>query len=251
MSQKIAVLGATGRIGTHIADVLRERGVEAVPMSRSTGVDVITGEGLDLAGIDIVIDATTGPSPDEAEATQFFTTSARNLQAAASKAGVQWIVAISIVGIDAFTGGYNAAKKAQEAALREGPVPVRIVRVTQFHEFVDALMQWGRQGDTIYVWGMRTQLVAARAAAEVVVDVALADDAPALTNVGGPRPEELLEVARLKAAHDGENVSVEEAPAPADAELYKQGAALPGEGALLVGPTYEEWLASRTFAPPA
>jgi uncharacterized protein YbjT (DUF2867 family) len=242
MSKKIAVTGGTGRIGTHIVDVLTERGLEVVPMSRSTGVDLVSGEGLDLAGIDIVIDATTGPSPDEREATEFFTATARNLQAAAAKAGVERIVIISIVGIDAFTGGYNAAKKAQEAAIQEGPVPVRIVRATQFHEFVEALMQWGRQDDKIAVWGMQTQLVAARAAAEVVVDVALADDAPAITNVGGPRPERLVEVARLKAAHDGEDLRVEEAPAPADAELYESGGVLPGPEARLVGPTYEEWL---------
>src|SRR5262245_20990437 len=142
MSKKIAVMGASGRIGAHIADVLTERGLGPVPMSRRTGVDVITGKGLDFTGIDVEIDATTGPSPDENEATQFFKTSAHNLQEAAGKAGVQWIVAISIVGIDEFTGGYNAAKQAYEAAIREGSVPVRIVRVTQFHEFVDSLMQW-------------------------------------------------------------------------------------------------------------
>ena len=44
---KIAVAGATGRVGRHIVDVLAERRYEVVPISRSLGVDVITGEGLD------------------------------------------------------------------------------------------------------------------------------------------------------------------------------------------------------------
>jgi len=39
---KIAVAGATGRLGRHVVDVLAERGHEVVPMSRATGVDVIT-----------------------------------------------------------------------------------------------------------------------------------------------------------------------------------------------------------------
>jgi len=43
---KIAVAGATGRIGRHVVDLLREQGHDVVPMSRSYGVDVITGEGL-------------------------------------------------------------------------------------------------------------------------------------------------------------------------------------------------------------
>jgi uncharacterized protein YbjT (DUF2867 family) len=46
---KIAVAGATGRVGRHTADALREQGHDVVPIARSTGVDVITGEGLDDA----------------------------------------------------------------------------------------------------------------------------------------------------------------------------------------------------------
>ena len=40
--KKIAVAGATGRVGHHVVDVLRERGHDVVPMSRAQGVDVIT-----------------------------------------------------------------------------------------------------------------------------------------------------------------------------------------------------------------
>jgi nucleoside-diphosphate-sugar epimerase len=44
--QRIAVAGATGRVGRHIVDVLGERGHDVVPISRTHGVDVITGDGL-------------------------------------------------------------------------------------------------------------------------------------------------------------------------------------------------------------
>src|SRR5919198_1128856 len=46
---KIAVAGATGRLGRHVVDILESRGYDAVPISRSHGIDVITGEGLDQA----------------------------------------------------------------------------------------------------------------------------------------------------------------------------------------------------------
>ena len=64
-AQKIAVAGATGRVGRHVVDVLKDRGHNIVPISRSSGVDVITGEGLTaaLTGVECIIDAATGASP--------------------------------------------------------------------------------------------------------------------------------------------------------------------------------------------
>src|SRR5689334_1614071 len=107
---KIAVAGATGRVGRHVVEVLEERGHVAVPMSRSTGVDVIAGEGLAeaLAGVRAIVDAATGPSQDEQAATEFFRTSARNLQEAGAEAGARRLVVVSIVGTDRFTGGHGA-----------------------------------------------------------------------------------------------------------------------------------------------
>ena len=72
--RKIAVAGATGRVGRHIVDVLEDRGHDVVVMSRSSGVDVATGQGLAeaLAGVDCIIDASSHGSPDEKAATEFF-----------------------------------------------------------------------------------------------------------------------------------------------------------------------------------
>ena len=158
------------------------------------------------------------------------------------------LVVVSIIGIDRFSGGYNAAKVAQEQALLAGPIPVRIVRAGQFHEFVEEIMRWGTQGDVSYVWKMRTQLVSARTVAEEVVEVATAPDAEfdaaQTIEVAGPREERLVEVARLVAARRGEGLRVEEQSDGTypDSELYANGAALPGPGAKLAGPTFEEWL---------
>jgi uncharacterized protein YbjT (DUF2867 family) len=249
-STKIAVAGATGRVGRPIVEILESRGYGVVPISRSHGVDVITGEGLDeaLAGVGTIIDAATGPSPDRQAATEFFTISTRNLQEAGQRAGVRRLVVVSIIGIDEFEGGYNAAKVAQEHAALAGPIPARIVRAAQFHEFVEELMRWGTQGDVSYVWNMRTQLVSARTVAEALVELATAPDpefeAAETTEIAGPREERLVEAARLLAAHRGAGLRVEETsdPSDPDSERYANGAALPGPNAKLAGPTFEEWL---------
>ncbi len=56
---KIAVIGATGTIGSKIAAELEKRGHEVVPISRSHGVDVssLTDLSAALTGVDVVIDA--------------------------------------------------------------------------------------------------------------------------------------------------------------------------------------------------
>ena len=219
-STKIAVAGATGRVGRPVVDILESRGYDVVPISRSQGVDVITGEGLDeaLTGVETIIDVSTGPSPDQQAATEFFTTATRNLQEAGERAGVRRLVVVSIIGIDEFEGGYNAAKVAHEQAALAGPIPARIVRAAQFHEFVEELMRWGTQGDVSYVWTMRTQLVSARTVAEALVDLATAPDpefdAAETTEVAGPREERLVEAARLLAARRGESLRVEEHERP-------------------------------------
>ena len=116
---------------------------------------------------------------------------------------MQRVVVVSIVGIDRFAGGYNAAKLAQERAYEDGPIPVRILRAAQFHEFVGQLVDWGRQGDVAHVPSMRTQLVAARTVAEALADLA-ADPAAVpgpVLEIAGPREESMVEAAkRLMAA---------------------------------------------------
>jgi uncharacterized protein YbjT (DUF2867 family) len=247
--KKIAVAGATGRLGRHTVEILRERGHEVVPIARGEGVDVITGEGLApaLEGVDLIVDAATGPSPDQAEATEFFTTSARNLQQAGAEKGVEGILVVSIIGTDHFDTGYNAAKVVQERAHFDGPVPARVLRAAQFHEFVAELVEWSTKGDTAYLPEMRTQLVAARSVAEALADLVDGADSAPLGNpvaeVAGPREENLLEAARLLAAQRGNGLRVEAGEFFEDPEgLYPAGAVLPGPLAKLAGPTFEEWL---------
>jgi uncharacterized protein YbjT (DUF2867 family) len=253
-SGKIAVAGATGRVGHHVVDVLESAGHEVVAISRSNGVDVISGEGLAdaLAGVECVVDVATGPSPDQDAAAEFFTFAARNLQGAGERAGVRRIVVVSIIGCDRFTAGYNAAKVVHEQALASGPIPVRVLRAAQFHELVAQLLDWGRQNGASFVPKMRTQLVAARTVAEALAELASDPDpgpAPessgvAIPEIAGPREEDLVEMARLLAERRGDSIRIEGVsdPADPDRDLYETGGLLPGPTATLAGPTFEEWL---------
>jgi uncharacterized protein YbjT (DUF2867 family) len=254
--RKIAVAGATGRVGHHAVDVLEAEGHDVVAISRSRGVDVVTGNGLAeaLAGVDSVIDAATAAAPDQEAATEFFTAAARNLHEAGQRAGVRQIVVVSIIGTDRFTAGYGAAKVAHERALLEGPIPVHVLRAAQFHEFVAQLLDWGRQGEVSYVPTMRTQLVAARTVAQALADLATGPDASAarggsgtpISEIAGPREESLVDMARLLAARRGDPVRIEGVsdPADPDRDVAESGGLLPGPDATLAGPTFEEWLDS-------
>ena len=249
---KIAVAGATGRVGRHVVDVLNEQGHEVVAISRANGVDLITGDGLEaaLAGVEVVIDTATGPSPDQQAAIEFFTTATRNLQDAGERAGVRRIVVVSIIGIDKLTSGYNAAKLAHERAMLAGPIAVRVLRASQFHEFVAQLVEWGTQGEVSYVPQMRTQIVAARTVAEALVALATASDSELpgalITEIAGPREESMVALATALAGRRDMPVKVEGVldRADHDAALMAEGGLLPGPDAVLAGPTFAEWLES-------
>jgi uncharacterized protein YbjT (DUF2867 family) len=258
VSRKIAVAGATGRVGRHVVDVLKVGGYDVVEMSRSSGVDVVRGDGLAaaLAGVECVIDAATGASAEQKAATEFFTAAARNLHEAGERAGVRRMVVVSIIGTDRFTAGYGAAKLAHERAMLAGPIPVKVLRAAQFHEFVAQLMEWGRRGEVIYVLKMRTQLVAARTVAEALADLATGREsapasgsaATAIPEIAGPRVENLVDMATLLAARRGDQVRIEGVSDPADPDhdLYTTDALMPGPHATLAGPTFEEWLDSTS-----
>ena len=254
---KIAVAGATGRLGRHVVEVLGAAGHEVVPIARSAGVDVITRDGLDgaLKDADAIIDVTAGTSSEQRAAAEFFTTAAGNLQQAGEQAGVARYVVVSIVGIEKSAGGYGSAKLDHEQAVLAGPVPARILRVAQFHELVGILMDAGRQGDVIYLPQMRTQIIAARTVAEALAAMSTSPEAEfgaaraaesagaPVPELAGPREENLASLARLVAARRGDQVQIEEVKgADPDSQAAADGSLLPGPHAKLAGPTFEEWL---------
>lgn len=247
MTETIAVVGSTGRLGRHVTALLQADGHRVLALSKSGGVDVLDGEALaaSLEGASVVIDVSTGRAADQAAAEVFFTTATGNLQHAASMVGAIRIVTVAIIGADRFTLGYNAATHAHERAALAGPVPARVLRAAQFHEFVPQLAEWGRHGDGVYTPGMRTQLVGARSAAERLVELALDPD-PSLDGtvheVAGPQVERLADAVRLWTELSGSAAEVVEVEDPNDPDhLYTAGGLLPGPGATLIGPSFAEW----------
>src|SRR4051794_41111241 len=147
---KIVVIGGTGLIGSKTVAILRHRGHEVVAASPKSGVNSITGEGLEeaMAGAQVVIDLANSPSFEAKAVLEFFETSGRNLLAAETAAGVRHHVALSIVGIDRTAdNGYFRAKVAQEKLIESSSIPYTIIRSTQFLEFLGGIADSGADGN--------------------------------------------------------------------------------------------------------
>ncbi|MFD4415737.1 SDR family oxidoreductase, partial [Streptomyces sp. NPDC058476] len=157
---KIAVIGGTGLIGSQVVKNLTAAGHEAVPHSKSTGVDIISGQGLDeaVAGADVVVNLTNSPTFDEASPA-FFQTSMDNLLAAARKGSVGHVVILSIVGTDQVP---ERAKALQENLLAAGTIPYSIVRATQFMDFMDAVLSWTADDSTVRLPATPIQPIASK-----------------------------------------------------------------------------------------
>jgi uncharacterized protein YbjT (DUF2867 family) len=200
---KLTVFGASGLIGSKVVDLLTAAGQEVVAASRSTGVDVLTGQGLAAAldGAAVLIDVTNSPSFEDGPVMEFFTTSTTNLTAAAKAAGAGHYVALSIVGIDGLPeSGYLRAKVAQERLITEAGLAYSIVRATQFVEFTDAIIDSMTDGDTVRVPDALIQPIAANDVAAEVVRVALGPPLNRFEDIGGPEKLSFAELARRKAA---------------------------------------------------
>jgi len=74
---KIIVIGGTGLIGSRVVTKLRQQGQEAVAASPDSGVNTITGEGLDqaLVGAAVVVDVSNSPSLEGEAALKFSSSS--------------------------------------------------------------------------------------------------------------------------------------------------------------------------------
>ena len=242
---RVIVLGGSGIAGRHVVEALRRQGAEAIPASRRSGVDLTTGKGLReaLSGAQRVLDVSSDASPDEATARAFFTASATHLQREAARAGVERIIVLSIVGVDKLSGGYGAAKLAQERAIRSGTVPAVVVRSTQFFELLYRFREWGPKDGVWWVPEQWVQPVAVAAMARVLADLTLANLPTGMVEVAGPQREHLVDMAKRWAARQGEALDVRELPDDsADGRATRNGALLPGPDARITGPTFQQWL---------
>jgi uncharacterized protein YbjT (DUF2867 family) len=208
---KIVVIGGTGLIGSKTAAILRQGGHEIVAAAPNTGVNTITGEGLEeaMAGTQVVIDLANSPSFEDKAVLEFFETSGRNLLAAEAAAGVRHHVALSIVGADRMPGnGYFRAKVAQEKLVEAAGIPYTIVRSTQFLEFLGGIAASSADGNIVRLAPGLFQPIASDDVAAAVADVALAAPRNGIVEIAGPERAPFNEIiARyLKAVGDPRQV---------------------------------------------
>jgi uncharacterized protein YbjT (DUF2867 family) len=242
---RVAVVGGTGTAGRHVVDVLSERGHEPVVLSRSRGVDVVSGRGLDAAldGASAVVDAGNVTTLRRTTAERFFGTATRNLLEAERRAGVRHHVALSIVGIDRVDTGYYAGKRLQERLVLEGEVPATVLRATQFHDFPEQVMATSGVGPVRAVPRLRVQPVAGREVGEVLAELACGEPAGRAPDLGGPEEHDLVSLARAVVRARGGRRVVVPLPVPGAAgRAVAAGGLLPGEGARLGRITFQQWL---------
>ncbi|KXU87733.1 NmrA family transcriptional regulator [Caballeronia megalochromosomata] len=211
---KIVVIGGSGLIGAKTVAILRANGHEAIAASPRTGVDSVSGAGLNeaLRGAHVVIDVSNAPSwaPDDVMA--FFRKSTTNLVQAEAAAGVQHHVALSVVGTDRMPdNGYFLAKVAQEKLIAESGVPYSIIRATQFMEFLGGIADAGMQDGKVHLSPGQFQPIAADDVAAIVADVAL--DAPlnGIVEIAGPERAPLNRIIGqyLRAQGDAREIVVD------------------------------------------
>jgi uncharacterized protein YbjT (DUF2867 family) len=203
---KISVIGATGLIGSKVVGLLEGDGHDVVAASRSSGADVLTGEGLDaaLAGADVLVDLTNCPSFDDGPVMDFFTRSSANLVAAAKESAVGHYVALSIVGVDGLPeSGYMRAKVVQERTIAESGLHYTIVRATQFQEFAEAIVGSLDAGDQVRAPDALIQPIAADDVAAEVARAAVAGPVDGVVNIVGPQRISFADLARRVLAEQG------------------------------------------------
>ncbi|MGC4002927.1 MAG: NAD(P)H-binding protein [Pirellulales bacterium] len=255
----IVILGGGGLIGGKLTPALRALGHTIVTASPRTGVNSVTGEGLDaaLVGAEVVVDVTNSPSFADDAVLAFFTASTGNLLKAERAAGVRHHVALTIVGAERLPGsGYMRAKIAQEELIRAGGVPYTIVRATQFYEFLEAIAASGAEGDTLRLSSALLQPIAADDVVKALVDAIVDPPASESQSVGpagkgtwevaGPEPRPLATYAGLALAAKGDTRRITADPQAAYfGEVINDRSLTAAADARIGAIRFEEWQAGR------
>ncbi|MGO1505162.1 MAG: SDR family oxidoreductase [Brachybacterium sp.] len=246
---KIAIAGGTGVIGRHAVRAAQSRGHDAVVLSRSEGVDVFSGTGLEerLRGVDVVVDALNTPSLSRRKAVHFFRTTSQHLLEAGARHSVTHHVVLSIVGIDGIDESYYAGKLAQERTVEASGIPHTIARAAQIHEFAEQISARTSLGPLTNAPRLLARPVAAREVAEHLLRVAEMGPAGRAPDLVGPEEHTLAGMIRRMYAHDGTSRSVLEMRFPGAYGRGIASGALRGDpGSAQIGQmTFAQWLAQE------
>ena len=249
---KIVVIGGTGRIGSRLVERLRTDAHEPLAASPRSGVDALTGQGLEeaLARAHVVVDVSNTSTCHDAAALQFFQTSSRNLLAAETAARVGHHVTLSVVGTDRLPdSGYFRAKLAQEEAVKGGSVPYTILRATQFFEFIGRIADSRTDGDTVRLPPVFVQPEAADDVASTLTDLVVGSPLNDTVELAGPEVFRLDDLARrvLKASDDRREVRTDFHARCCDG--LDNRCLIPGDDARIGSTRLEDWLNQSTMTP--
>jgi uncharacterized protein YbjT (DUF2867 family) len=247
---KVVIIGGTGLIGSKVVEKLNAHGHEAVPAAPQTGVNTLTGEGLDdaLAGADVVVDVSNSPSFADDDVMSFFVTATTNILEAEKKVGVKHHVALSVVGARTLPdSGYLRAKSAQEDLIEKSGIPYSIVHATQFFEFTKAIADGSMVDGKLHLAPVHYQPIASDDVASAVGRVAVAAPLNGIKEIGGPervRMDEFIPAALAKAG-DTRDLVVDAHATYFGTELADDSL-VPGPDAELGSISYEAWVKELT-----
>jgi uncharacterized protein YbjT (DUF2867 family) len=249
---KIVVIGGTGLIGSKVVSKLGEQGHEALAASPDTGVNTLTGEGLDeaLEGASVVVDVSNAPAWEDDAVMEFFKTATGNLLAAEASAGLGHHVALSVVGTERLTeSGYFRAKLVQEQLIEAGSIPYSLVRATQFYEFMKRIADEATEGNTVRLPPALIQPMAADDVASAVCRAAVAAPLNGMAEVAGPEQFRLDDLIRGMLAKRNDPREVVADPKALYFGINPTGRVLlPGPGARLAGTRFSDWFERQLAA---
>ncbi|MFD7703544.1 SDR family oxidoreductase [Streptomyces caelestis] len=241
----ILVTGGTGTLGRHVAERLRADGHEVRVLSRHArpyAVDLREGgRGLDeaVAGVDTIVHCASSPRGGDEKAAQ-------NLIAAARRAGVGHLVYISIVGVDRVPFGYYRSKLAVERLVEESGLGWTVLRATQFHDLVLAVLQgMARLPVLLLPARVKDQPVGVTEVADRLAELAEGAPAGRVADMGGPEVRTFDSLARAYLRATGRRRAVVKVPLRGAAyAAFREGGHLAPERAVGTG-TFDEYLAER------
>jgi len=249
---KIVVIGGRGLIGSKMCKKLAQRGHQAIAASPRSGVNAVTGEGLDaaLTGAQVVVDVANAPSWEDAAVLKFFDTSTRNLLAAEAKAGVRHHVALSVVGTERLQeSGYFRAKLVQENLITASQIPYTIVRATQFYEFIGGIAQASTIGQEVRLPSALMQPMSADDVAAAMADYSVGPPLNRIVEIAGPEALGIDQAVRkfLTATRDPRLV-ITDTNAPYYHVKVSERALTPDNVDRLAPTRFDDWLGEQANA---
>lgn len=243
---KIVIIGGSGLIGSQLTNILTNEH-EVISASPSSGVNTITGEGLDeaLKEAHVVIDVSNSPSFADDDVMTFFKTSTHNLLSATKKAGLQHYVALSVVGTDKLQeSGYFRAKQTQEDMIRESGIPFTIVHATQFFEFAGGIATIGTSDGKVWLSDAFVQPMASAEVAAFMSKVAVEKPVNEMIEIGGPDQIRLDDWIKQYIVSTGKDIQVEtDTAAPYSGAILEEKTLVPEHPAYVGVIKYSEWIA--------